>query len=29
MTEALLAYRKEQADKVVADSEKVVQDAGC
>ncbi len=29
VTEALLAYRKEQADKVVADSEKVVQDAGC
>ena len=29
VSEALLAYRKEQADKVVADSEKVVQDAGC
>lgn len=27
--DALLSYRKEQADKVVADSEKVVSDAGC
>ncbi len=27
--DALLAYRKEQADKVMADSEKVIQDAGC
>ncbi len=27
--EALLGYRKEQAEKVLADSEKVVQDAGC
>lgn len=27
--EALVSYRKEQAAKVVADSEKVVQDAGC
>ena len=26
---ALCDYRKEQAEKVVADSEKVVQDAGC
>lgn len=26
---ALMSYRKEQADKVVADSEKVVSDAGC
>ncbi len=29
VAEALRSYRKEQADKVVADSEKVVQDAGC
>lgn len=27
--DALMSYRKEQADKVVADSEKVVSDAGC
>ncbi len=29
VADALRSYRKEQADKVVADSEKVVQDAGC
>lgn len=29
VAEALRSYRREQADKVVADSEKVVQDAGC
>ncbi len=27
--ETLLGYRKEQADKVLVDSEKVIQDAGC